>query len=242
MTSNYTITLYELINNFYTRSEIESWFEDYELSDYLTQDQIDVVTENGIWSKSKLSKKIVDHYLMQQIGFETPALFKHQVKIHMQEAMEKYLPLIYSRAIEYDPLVNVDYTETFNRTIDSDGTLSQRTDGGSTSQSTNTGSGLNITSDTPMSNVVKADILAGNYASGTSANENTATINDTTTTGQSTNGTTSNDTSESYSKRVKGNSGVSATAQKMVEQFRENIIAIDKKIIDSCESLFMIIY
>ena len=64
ITENYTMTLYEIINNFYSRSEVESWFKDYQLSDYLTEDQIDVITENGVWSKDKLAQKIVDHYLM----------------------------------------------------------------------------------------------------------------------------------------------------------------------------------
>lgn len=242
ITNNYTMTLYEIINNFYTRSEVESWFKDYNLEDYLTSDQILLITEHGVWSKDKLAKKIVDHFLMEQIGFETMGLFKHQVKVKMQELMEEKLPLIYSSSIEYDPLVNVDYTETFERTIESDGTLAQRTDGGSQSSSTNTGSGLNISSDTPMTNITKENILAGNYASGTNANEQTSTINDTTTTGSSTSGNSSNDTSEEYSKRVKGNSGVSATAQKMVEQYRQNIIAIDKEIIDDLNSLFMCIY
>ena len=242
ITNNYTMTLYEIINNFYTRSEVEGWFKDYELSDYLTPDQILSITEHGIWSKDKLAKKIVDHFLMEQIGFETMGLFRHQAKVKMQELMEEKLPLIYSSSIEYDPLVNVDYTETFERTIESDGTLAQRTDGGSQSSSTNTGSGLNISSDTPMTNVTKANILAGNYATGTNANEQTSTINDSTVTGSSTSGNSSNDTSEEYSKRVKGNSGVSATAQKMVEQYRDNIIAIDRDIINELNSLFMSIY
>ena len=242
ITNNYTMTLYEIINNFFTREEVEGWFKDYELSDYLTEDQILSITEHGVWSKDKLAKKIVDHFLMEQIGFESMGLFRHQAKVKMQELMEEKLPLIYSSSIEYDPLVNVDYTETFERTIESDGTLAQRTDGGSTSQSTNTGSGLNISSDTPMTNLTKENILAGNYASGTNANEQTSTINDTTTTGSSTSGNSSNDTSEEYSKRVKGNSGVSATAQKMVEQYRQNIKAIDREIIDDLNSLFMCIY
>ena len=49
-------------------------------------------------------------------------------------------------------------------------------------------------------------------------------------------------TEEGSTKRVKGNSGVSATAQKMVEQFRDNIRAIDYEIIKELEDLFMIIY
>lgn len=226
ITENYTMTLYEIINNFYSRSEVESWFKDYQLSDYLTEDQIDVITENGVWSKDKLAQKIVDHYLMEQIGFETMGLFKHKVKITMNEIMESKLPLIYSRAIEYDPLVNVDYTETFSRTIENEGS--------SSSNSSSNSSGLTVGSDTPQGQINKTDILNGTYASGTNASESEASVEDET--------NASNSTDEDYTKHVKGNSGVSATAQKMVEQFRDNIRAIDYEIIKELEDLFMIIY
>ena len=206
----------------YTREQVESWFKDYNLTDYLTEEQISVIENNNIWSKDKLAKKIVDHYYMREIGFETPALFKHYAKVTMQEIMEKYLPLIYSANINYDPLVNVDYTETFNRSADSTNT------GTSTSNS----SGLTVNSDTPQKQINKADILSGKYASSTGANE----LND------STNSNSSGETNEEYTKRVKGNSGVSATAQKMVEQFRQNIIPIDKEIIDELKDLFMGLY
>lgn len=210
ITENYTMTLYEIINNFYTRQEVEAWFEDYNLSDYLTEEQIETVTNNGLWTKEKLASKIVDHYLMEQIGFETIALFRHKVKITMKEIMESKLPMIYSRAIEYDPLVNVDFTETLERTVEASGNSS----------------GLNIGSDTPQGQISKDSILAGDYATGTSASE----------------GEAENSSEENYTKKVKGNSGVSATAQKMVEQFRDNIRAIDYEIIEELESLFMIIY
>ena len=207
---NYTMNLYEIINNFYTRSEVESWFKDYELEDFLTQEQINVITESGLWNKDKLATKIVDHYLFSQIGFETMALFKQRVKITMKEIMESKLPLIYSSAIQYDPLVNVDYTETFERSIENQGNSS----------------GLNVGSDTPQGQINKSEILQGKYATGTNASEAEA----------------ENNTDENYTKRVKGNSGVSATAQRMIGQFRDNIRAIDKEIIDELEDLFMIIY
>jgi len=216
--NNYTMTLYEIINNFYTRQEVEGWFKDYELSDYLTTEQIQTITNNGLWSKDKLAKKIVDHFLTEEIGFETMGLFRQKVKITMQEIMESKLPLIYSRAIEYDPLVNVDYTETMERSVTNEG------------QSSSNSSGLAVNSDTPQGQISKANILAGNYASSTSASEGEAT------------GTSNNEMGEEYTKRIKGNSGVSATAQKMVEQFRDNIRAIDYEIIKELEPLFMIIY
>ena len=217
--SRYTTNFRNVIDfGLYTRSQIEDIFKDYELSDYLTADEIEVITDRGTWSKEKLAKKIVDHYFLREIGFETIAMFKHYAKVQMQEIMESKLPLIYSASIEYDPLVNVDYTETFNRNL------------GTSQSNSSSGSGVVISSDTPQTNINKANILAGKYASNASASEQEAT------------GTATTQTGENYSKNVKGNSGVSATAQKMIEQYRQNIRAIDYEIIKELNDLFMGLY
>ena len=203
--SKYTIELRNIIM-IYGEETVKSWFMDYELEDYLTEDQIEVIETAGLWTKEKLADKIINHFYMREIGLETPALFKIKLKAMMDEIMEEYLPVIYSTAIEYDPLVNVDYTETY------------------TGSDTNNGSSLSVNSDTPQGQISKTDILAGAYASSTGASEAT------------------NTNSQSYSKRVKGNSGVSATAQRMVMQYRENIRTTTKDIIEKLEPLFMGIY
>lgn len=218
--SKYTMELRELFTPIkfnpplYTREQVEGFFKDYQLTEFLTQDQIDVIEETGIWSKDRLARKIVDHYYMRELGQETIGLWKHYVKVTMQELMEEYLPLIYSSAITYDPLVNVDYTETFERTASNSGSANS--------------SGLGVASDTPQGRITKSDILAGNYASSTSASENET---------ESESGS-----EEEYTKTVRGNSGVSATAQKMIEQYRNNIRAIDREIIEKLEPLFMGLY
>ena len=202
--------------------EVKSWFMNYDLHDYLTQDEIDVINERGTWSKEKLAQRIVDHYYMYEIGLETIGLFKHQAKVLMQELMEEKLPLIYSAAIKYDPLVNVDFTETFERENESQ----------SNSSSSNASSGLTVNSDTPQGQINKSEILQGKYATSTGANETENNIQDQ----SKINGT------ENYVKKTKGNSGVSATAQKMIEQYRENIVMINRDIIKDISSLFMGIY
>lgn len=238
--SKYTIELRKLFepniyyNPLYTREEVESWFMDYELEDYLTQEQIQTINNHGTFSKQKLASKIIEHYYMREIGQETPSLFKHYAKVEMQEIMEEYLPLIYSASIEYDPLVNVDYTESFNRQATGENTGTST--GGTTSSSNS--NGLNVSSDTPQGQISKSAILEGKYASTTSANENE--INDETTSSTSTSANSQNQ--EEYIKRIKGNSGVSATAQKMVLQYRENIRALEKEIIEKLDILFMNLY
>ena len=234
--SKYTMELRELFTPIkynpplFTKAQVEGFFKDYELTDFLTSDQIEVINESGIWSKDKLASMIVNHYYMREIGQETIGLFKHYAKVTMEELMEEYLPLIYSASIEYDPLVNVDYTETFTRTANVDNT------GRSVSDSTNSGESIGINSDTPQGRVSKQNILAGEYATSTAGTETESSINNVTNT------VSGSDSEEEYTKRMKGNSGVSATAQKMIEQYRNNIRAINREIIEKLEPLFMGLY
>lgn len=223
--SKYTIELRKLIN-IYNREEIENWFKDYDLNEYLTQEEIDVITSRGTWNKNILARDIVDHYFMREIGLETPALFKHQVKVKMREIMQTKLPLIYSASIKYDPLVNVDFTETFKRNIDN---TSESND-----KSNNNSSGLTVNSDTPQGQINKTAILGGSYASSTSAGESESTSS-----GESYG---SANTKEDYTKTTKGNSGVTASAQRMIQQYRENIVAINKDIIEELNDLFFGLY
>lgn len=207
--ARYTISIRELCETF-GREYVKSIFKRYKLSDYLTDDEIDTINARGTWSMDKLAEKIIDHYYMHEIGQETPALFEHYAKVAMQEIMEEKLPLIYSLSIEYDPLVNVDYKETYT--------------GKTTSTSKANTDGINLGSDTPQGKVTKNDILAGKYV--------------TTTTGTESNSNGESTDNNEYSKQVKGNSGVSATAQKMIQQYRENIIMVDRDIIDDLGKLF----
>ena len=157
--SSYTMELRKVCD-IYSREEVESWFSSYNLEDYLTEEQIQTITTAGMWSKQKLAKQIIDHYYMREIGFETPYLFRHFAITKMNEIMERKLPLIYSKAIEYNPLVNVDFTEQYTKNIT--GTLSNTqssstdetiTDNSShNSSSTENESGNNSTTENRSSN------------------------------------------------------------------------------------------
>ena len=231
--ATYTVELRKICE-IYTRAEVENWFKDYELSDYLLPDQLEVLNKTNIWNKEKLAKKIVDHYYMREIGFETPELFKHYAKLTMNEIMESKLPLIYTTALEYDPLVNVDFTETFNRTTEGEG----ENIGNSISNAQNNANGLNINSDTPQGEINKENILKGNYATNTSASETESNITDETNTTSS----LTNKNKEEFTRHLKGNQGISATYQAMIKQFRENIVSVDREIINELQTLFMGLY
>lgn len=155
--SKYTTELRFIVQNT-SLEEVEAWFKDYELSDYLTAQEIAIINDRGTWTKDKLASLIVQHYWMREIGLETVELFKHQAKVAMDEIMEEKAPLIYSASLQYDPLVNVDFTETYTENTSQDGNAD----------------GLNVNSDTPQGQISKTRILAGDYATSTGASEGTS--------------------------------------------------------------------
>lgn len=231
--ASYTMQLRKVIE-YFGREEVENWFKDYELNHYLTPTQIEQITKFNVWSKDRLATKIVDNYYMREIGFETPALFKHYAKIEMKKIMERYLPKIYSNFLEYDPLSNVDFTETYTREISGETANS----GSSNSTSQNNASGLNVNSDTPQGQISKQNILQGSYASQTNASETESEIKDNTSTE---NQGTSN-TIETFTRHEEGDNGVIITNQRLVKEYREIIVAIDEEIINELNCLFMGIY
>lgn len=219
--SKYTFELREVISTF-GEDEVKSWFSDYELSDYLTPEEIQVIVDKGVWSKDKLAERIIEHFYTREIGTDAIGQFRWFIKDKLHEVMETYVPVIYSASIQYDPLVNVNFSETYTGTSGAT----------SNSNTTSNGSGLVVNSDTPQGQISKNEILQGKYASSTGANENTNT-------GTS---TTNSDGREQYVKTTKGNSGVSATSQAMIQQYRDVIRAVNTEIIYKLEPLFMGIY
>ena len=223
--AKYTMELRELISTF-GEDEVKSWFMDYNLSDYLTPDEIKVIEEKGVWSKEQLANRIITHFKMREIGCDSTGMFILNCKDLMAEVMESYVPLIYSAAIKFDPLVNVDYTEEFDRTSSNSSS--------SNSSSSNVGSGLTVSSDTPQGQINKDEILKGKYATSTNANETENNITD--------NSRNQGEGAENYTKRVKGNSGVSATAQALIQQYRDYVRALNTEIVYKLEPLFMGLY
>lgn len=231
--AKYTIEL-RRICDIYGRNEVENWFKDYNIENYLTPLQIEQIQKFNVWSKDRLATKIVDHYYMREIGFETPFLFKHYAKVKMQEIMERQLPKLYSNFLEYDPLSNVDFTEEYTREIVGTG----KNQGNSNSNSSNNASGLNVNSDTPQGQISKQAILNGSYASNTNASETESSINDNTTTSSN----SESNTIEKFTRHEEGDNGVIITNQRLVKEYREIIVAIDEEIINELNKLFMGLY
>ena len=103
---------------------------------------------------------------MHEIGFETIELFKRYAKSTMQEIMEEKLPIIYSNALKYNPLVNVDFTESFERTAEGESSSQSnlQNNGSSSSQTSGSSESLDIHNQTPQTRIQKQNLDAGFYA------------------------------------------------------------------------------
>lgn len=154
--SKYTFTLQEL-ESVESRENLLQWFKDYDLHDYLNDEEIQVIRDRNTWTEDKLANLILDHYYIREIGLETPALFKLKLKTAMREIMEEKAPLIYSASIKIEPLVEFEINEEFKNK--------------STGNNHNESTGLSVESRTPQGQISKEKILRGDYASLTNANE-----------------------------------------------------------------------
>ena len=227
--AKYTMELRKIVDIF-GRDEVESWFSSYNLADFLTPEQIQQIQKYNVWSKEKLASQIVDHYYMREIGFETPALFKHYAKLTMNEIMGSYLLKIYTQFLDYDPLSSVDYTEEYTREIEGS------SEGSSNSNSQNSAEGFNINNDTPQQRITKQNLDSGIYASTTNQSETSSQIQD------KTNTEASSKTVEKYTHTMKGDNGVIVTNQYLVRQSRELATNFNLEIINDLNKLFMGLY
>lgn len=208
--AQYTLQLREL-ESLEGREALKTWFEDYNLEDYLTPAQIQTINDRGVWSKDKLADQIIDHYYTREIGLETPALFKLKLKVALREIMEEKAPLIWSASLNINPLNEFEITTVSNGS-------------GQSNNSTNT-TGLNIHSNTPQGKINKSQILNGDYASSTDGNEGTAN-------------STGSDTTHNDSKST----GRNRSEIMLLREYRENIIMINRDIVNDLADLFIGIY
>lgn len=216
--ASFTIELRALVESF-GLDEVVGWFSSYNLADYLTSEQVKAIEQSG-WSKEKLAQKIIDHYELREIGFETPTYFAKRAAVFMNEIMEEKAPLIYAKTKMIEPLFDVNITESFT----GNGTASTK------NTATSNGSGLTVNSNTPQGQINKEAILNGSYASSTSANEGESkNVND-----------GSSDTTNNYTKTIQGNQHKSQA--ELLNEYQKFITAIDKEIIDRAGCLFINIY
>lgn len=198
--SKYTITIRKLIQNGF----------EFNLNSY------PIFDENY---RKILNQKILDHYLMSEIGLETPALFNHYLGSKLNEIMPYYNTLYEKQTSLLNNLENnVNLTESFKRDISNE----------SSGTSSSSGNGKTLFEDTPQGYLVQASMDEMTHAS----NINFSKSDDTSTSSASGNST------ENYIKSVVGNNG-KKYGYEILNEIKNNVINIDVMIINELSDLFM---
>lgn len=194
--SKYTISIKNLIKNNF----------DFGLNDY------PIFDENY---RETLNNNILYYYFEDEIGLETPELFKIYLNRTMNRIMPYYnnLYLAQKELLEKGLYNNINFTETSNRKVN-------------TNSSSNT-KGKGLYQDTPQGKISMTEFEDQNYATNLTLSNNT----------DSTNGISNDD----YIRTIIGNNGNRYPVELLAE-VRKNLKNIDDEIISELSDLFMGIY
>ena len=178
-----------------------------------------------------LNNKILMHYYMDEIGFETAGLFKVYLNNKMNEIMPYYNEL-YKK--QKDLLLNFDKTTNLTETFTRDNTTDTNTKSNSTSSNTASGTSKNVYQDTPMGSITQQDIDNYDHASSQefNKNQNTSSIEDNSNlTGKAT-------SLENYIRTKTGNNG-RLYGIEILKMIKNNYMNIDEMVINELQDLFM---
>lgn len=116
-----------------------------------------------IWKeehRAELEKKITEHFMFRQIGYETPARFKFELNKRMREIMPYYVQIWKTTQYKYNPI------ENYN--------MKEGTD--DVSEGTSKGNNLSKYSDTPQGSVERIDDYLTNATKDETAGESKHTL------------------------------------------------------------------
>lgn len=206
-----------------------------------------------------LCKKILKKYYTREICAETIGLWKLWLDSTMCEIMPKYNQLYESETYKFNPLYNVDITTTFEKKANensknedrrtgknngnSDSTYSMSRQNSSTSTNNNTqkysdtpqGGLQGLTEDEYLTNATIND--SQNTVSESNSNNSSNKVSNSNSSEESGSSSGSKENTETWIQKVQGkNSGENYAT--IVKDFRENILNIDKMIIDELKPLF----
>lgn len=183
------------------------------------------LTSYPIWNESYrniLNEKILNHYYEDEIGLETPALFKFYLNNKLNEIMPYYNSLYEAQEKALNNLFgNIDLYEEANRLNNND----VNTTSNSTSDS------KNLFQDTPQGKINFAKLENQQWA--TNYTNNTNDINDMS--------NSHGENEENYTRHVYGNDGKKYNID-LFKDIKNNIQNIDMLIINELRDLFMGIY
>ena len=169
-----------------------------------------------------LNNNILNYYFESEIGFETAELFKFYLNNTMQLIMPKYNEIYKAQETALENILgNVNLIETSNR---------QNQNEVNTTSNSNSNN-KNLFQDTPQGQLDFTELEAQTWA--TNYTMNKSSIDDE----SQSNGTNNED----YTRTIKGNNGNKYNLD-LLNEIKNNLLNIDKLIIDELSDLFMGIF
>ena len=243
--ANYTMTLYEMMNNDLTPIFPEHY-------PFYTDDVI---------IKKEFEETFILHYLTNEIGFETPYLFNQKLLGKLKLIMPYYEQLYQTewQRVNKDMMNQKDLTDTTIHTLtstsDNVSSLMDTTSGNATMSQNDSGEQQsNQTSDNKqsiLSDGVSSVSLNDGYLTGVEQGQQVLSSNQSnSSTGRQDTSSSSESSSTNNTKVIleekttftsHGDVGIQTPAYSILE-WRKVIININKQIIEECRDLFMAIY
>ena len=159
-----------------------------------------------------LEEKILRHYYTREIGEETVGLWKLRLEDRLNLIMPKYNQLYESARLEFNPFYDVDYTRQ--------GTNS----GEGTSSGTTSSTGNNMHSDTPQNGL--ESVLSGEYLTDADVSNGESSSS------------SQNSNSGEFQESIKGKMP-GTSYSRLLKEYRQTFLNIDRMVIDELNDLFM---
>lgn len=195
-----------------------------------------------------LNDAILSYYRFREIGFQNPALWRERLQVRMDRIMRnKYNELYKVKELEFNPLYNIDLTETYTHELstDSKGKQTNVTDLEQESTDNSNSDSLALSSSFPSEEMTENDLTSNLYVDNASKQTNN---------GQNTNKTTGtniedikndNETNmtETYTRTNKGSSAGLPFSKAMI-QFKDYIdkFRLDEQVIHELRDLFITLW
>lgn len=236
--SKYTVELRWCVEQALTDRKLanveDNWEQVYEtlgLSDYPIYDES---------HRKTLNDKIIRAYWMRELGFETFAQFRWQLRRMMHEIMPYYNQLYESVPLVTDPIIskNLDWTEKWTRdeVTANKGKSDSNTD--SKSHAEGTAHDRNVYQDTPMNGLDTGAIEDMDYATNVTFDDSTTTNDANSNTKVA--ATNANDyTGDFEGTRVHNQKGYDGNPSELLLTYRKTLLNIDLEIVDRLGVLFM---
>ena len=209
--------------------------------------------DDNIYLKENFEQMFIDHYLFHEIGFDSVARFKHQLKSFLRIKMPYYKQLYATelRCKDIDFMLNKDYTETYVKNIsnnytDNTDSILNGTNNNTYSQNLNE-TNINNSKTSALDNgIANVELSNGNLTEANASNNNitnnTSGNNNTTSNNSGNTKTTKEEINkEDYTLIGKGNIGTTSSAE-LLEKWRQVLINLNQIIIEDASDLFMKIY